>query len=203
MTITLEQAGRILDSPPPQQVPGQLAVPVSAVPAAPAGLAQQFSRRTRALEGGHREWTGTTRATSGAGRFRHQGRDYTSYQAAFILRTGRAPVGNVRPTCTHPNCCDPAHVDDQAARQHNRANLAAVKGMQHRAPACDHDQSEHGRHRSDGRRYCNACNNPRAPRPCEHGNPACENPDTRPYVCGPRCEEHQPANTRPYFQPAK
>lgn len=202
MTITLEQAGRILDSKPPQQVPGQLAVDDPTAPAGvPDGLAQQFSRRTRALENGHREWTGTTVTASGAGRFRHKGRDYTSYQAAFILRAGRAPAGTVKPTCEHPRCCDPAHVDDQTARQRDRAALAAVKGMQHRAPACDHDQSEHGRHRSDGRRYCNACNNP--PRTCEHGNPACENPDTRPYVCGPRCEEHQPANTRPYFQPAK
>ncbi|MGC5343677.1 hypothetical protein [Streptomyces sp. DT171] len=38
------------------------------------------------------------------------------------------------------------------------------------------------------------------PRPCEHGRPACGALPTRPYVCGPRCEVHQPAITRPYFQ---
>ncbi|MFF7234429.1 hypothetical protein [Streptomyces sioyaensis] len=171
-------------------------------PSVPDGLAAQFTTRTRPLEGGHREWTGTTRTASGAGRFRHKGRDYTSYQAAFILRAGRAPVGTVRPTCEHPRCCDPAHVDDQATRQRDRAALAAVKGMQHRPPACEHDQAVHGRHRADGKRYCNACVNPQSAAGCGHGNPTCGNPQTRPYPCGRRCEEHQPARTRPYFTPA-
>ncbi|MFZ3569251.1 hypothetical protein ACNYS0_20075 [Streptomyces sp. BH034] len=38
------------------------------------------------------------------------------------------------------------------------------------------------------------------PRPCEHGNPACRAVPTRPYVCGPRCAEHQPARTHPYHR---
>ncbi|WP_405204392.1 aromatic ring-opening dioxygenase LigA [[Kitasatospora] papulosa] len=38
---------------------------------------------------------------------------------------------------------------------------------------------------------------------CEHGNPRCGETPVRPYVQGPRCEAHQPANTRPYFQPPK
>lgn len=33
---------------------------------------------------------------------------------------------------------------------------------------------------------------------CEDGNPACGALPTRPYVCGPRCEEHQPSRTRPF-----
>lgn len=201
MTNTLDQAAWILETPPPPPVPGQLAadLPGGQAPSVPAGLAKLFAARTRRLEGGHREWTGTTRTASGAGRFRHQGRDYTAYQAAFILRTGRAPVGTVRPTCSHPRCCDPAHVDDQAVRQRDRATYAAVKGMSHRPPSCDHDQAVYGRHRADGRRYCDACANPR---PCEHGNHACRAVPTRPYVCGPRCAEHQPARTHPYHRPA-
>ncbi|WP_405508844.1 aromatic ring-opening dioxygenase LigA [Streptomyces cyaneofuscatus] len=43
----------------------------------------------------------------------------------------------------------------------------------------------------------------RPPRPCEHGNPQCATLPTRPYVCGPRCEAHQPAITRPYYQPRR
>lgn len=43
----------------------------------------------------------------------------------------------------------------------------------------------------------------RPPPVCEHGNPRCGATPVRPYVQGPRCETHQPANTRPYFQPPK
>ncbi|MGW7514812.1 hypothetical protein ACWGJ2_04390 [Streptomyces sp. NPDC054796] len=186
----LDRARRLLDSPLPPPVPGQTAVAV-----VPEGLAHAFAARTAVVEGGHREWTGYTTA-SGAGRFRHQGRDYTAYQAAFILRTGREPVGTVRPTCDRPRCCDPAHVDDGATRQRDRAALAAVVGMAHRPPSCGHDLGIHGRHRADGRRYCNACNNP--PGGCEHGNPACGALPARPYPCGPRCDEHQPSRTHPY-----
>ncbi|MFF4672314.1 hypothetical protein ACFY1C_21055 [Streptomyces sp. NPDC001279] len=39
----------------------------------------------------------------------------------------------------------------------------------------------------------------RPPRPCEHGNPPCRTVPTRPYPCGPRCDQHQPARTRPYY----
>ncbi|MFE5851985.1 aromatic ring-opening dioxygenase LigA [Streptomyces sp. NPDC056500] len=41
---------------------------------------------------------------------------------------------------------------------------------------------------------------PEQGRPCEHGNPQCAALPTRPYVCGPRCDTHQPTNTRPYHR---
>ncbi|WP_236592297.1 hypothetical protein [Streptomyces sp. NHF165] len=192
VTVSLDHTRRLLDSPAPAPVPGQLAVAV-----VPDGLAEAFAARSRPAGDGHREWIGTTTA-SGAGRFRYRGTDYTAYQAAWLLRTGREPVGTVRPTCDRPRCCDPAHVDDQATRQRDRAALAAVVGMTHRAPSCEHDQAVHGRHRADGKRYCNACNNPAAARGCGHGNPACGRSDARPYPCGYRCEEHQPTRTLPY-----
>nr|WTB07421.1 hypothetical protein OG546_26290 [Streptomyces antimycoticus] len=166
----------------------------------PDGLGVQFALRTRELEGGHREWTGTTRTASGAGRFRHKGRDYTMYQAAFLLRTGREPVGPVRPSCEHPQCCDPAHVDDQATRQRDRAALAGIKGMDHRAWSCDHDEATHARRRADGKRYCAECNRLSSKPSCGHGNPPCADDEVRPYPCGPRCDEHQPAKTHPYHQ---
>ncbi|WP_327368757.1 aromatic ring-opening dioxygenase LigA [Streptomyces sp. NBC_01217] len=34
---------------------------------------------------------------------------------------------------------------------------------------------------------------------CKHGNPQCSAVPTRPYPCGPRCDEHQPSRTRPYY----
>jgi hypothetical protein len=39
----------------------------------------------------------------------------------------------------------------------------------------------------------------RPPRVCEHGNPQCGAVPIRPYPCGPRCEQHQPSTTRPYY----
>ncbi|MEV4036398.1 hypothetical protein [Streptomyces umbrinus] len=197
--LSLTSMRRRLDEPPIENVPGQLAVEVTQqAPAAtaPAGLAAAFTARTRTTKDGHREWTG--RATTGGGRFRHQGRDYTALRAAFILRTGRDPVGSVRPSCDRPTCCEPDHVDDQRTRQRDRAALAAVKGMQHRPPKCKHDQAIHGRHRADGKRYCAECNRQSSQPSCEHGNPTCRDLAVRPYPCGPRCDEHQPAKTRPF-----
>lgn len=43
----------------------------------------------------------------------------------------------------------------------------------------------------------------RPPRPCEDGNPPCAALPTRTYPCGPRCDTHQPANTRPHYQPRR
>ncbi|MFE4210274.1 MULTISPECIES: hypothetical protein [Streptomyces] len=193
MTATLDHVARLLDSPPAPAVPGQLAVEV-----VPATLAAAFAARTRATEDGHRVWTAGVNSR-GVGRFQHAGRTYTAQQAAHAVRTGRQPVGQVRPACDVPGCCEPEHVDDRLTRQRDRAALASITGMGHRAPSCDHDQATHGRHRADGRKYCNACNSaPKKPR-CEHGNPQCEAAETiRPYPCGWRCDEHQPARTRPY-----
>ncbi|MFF1307288.1 hypothetical protein [Streptomyces sp. NPDC058307] len=163
-------------------------------------LALAFLKRTRETEGGHREWTGTP--AKGGGRFQHKGTSYTAFQAAFILWHGRAPAGNVSPSCDVPTCCSPAHVDDQETRKRERAALADVKGMRHRPPKCKHDQAVHGRHRADGRRYCAECNRLSSTPSCGHGNPTCHDSEVRPYPCGPRCEEHQPARTRPYVTAA-
>lgn len=192
-TAALDRAARLLDSPPAPALPGQLTVD-----AALDGLAAAFAARSRAGDRGHRVWIAGVNSR-GVGRFQFAGKAYTAHQAAFIVRTGRAPVGQVRPSCDRPGCCEPSHVDDQVTRQRDRAALASITGMQHRAPSCSHDQAVHGRHRADGRRYCDACNG-RSKRPtrCEHGNPQCGAETVRPYPCGWRCDEHQPSRTRPY-----
>lgn len=41
---------------------------------------------------------------------------------------------------------------------------------------------------------------PPPPPACDHGNPRCRARPVRLYPCGWRCEEHQPARTRPYFR---
>ncbi|WND36952.1 hypothetical protein RI578_22860 [Streptomyces sp. BB1-1-1] len=190
--MTWEQLERTVSQPTPDPIPGQIAVEVER-PGIPRGLAAQFTLRTREVEGGHREWSAPTKGR--AGRFRHRGRDYTAYQAAFILRTGRNPDGPARPSCEHPQCCEPAHVDDGATRQRDRAALAGITGVTHRAWSCDHDEEQHARHRADGKRYCAECNRLSSKPSCEHGNPQCRDDDVRPYPCGPRCDEHQPART--------
>ncbi|MFM9576804.1 hypothetical protein ACKI1I_03755 [Streptomyces turgidiscabies] len=222
MSLTLDTVGKLLTERAVEMVPGQLAIDAgdapAPVPAAPrpdrravrtgrtstatrgrgvsVDLALAFLKRTRETENGHREWIG--RPAKGGGRFQHKGTAYTAFQVAFMLWHGRAPVGNVRPSCDVPTCCSPAHVDDQETRQRDRAALADVKGMQHRPPKCEHDQAVHGRHRDDGRRYCAECNRLSSKPSCGHGNPTCHDSEVRPYACGPRCEEHQPARTRPY-----
>ncbi|MEU8989995.1 hypothetical protein AB0C98_26790 [Streptomyces sp. NPDC048558] len=193
---SLDALRRLLAAGPVENVPGQLAVelaPAAPTSTAPAGLAGAFAARTRAAEDGHREWTG--KPAKGGGRFRHRGRDYTAYQAAFILRTGRDPVGSVRPSCDRPRCCALAHVDDQSTRQRDRAALADIKGMEHRPWTCGHDQAIQARYRADGKRYCSECNQLSSKPSCEHGSPQCRDDEVRPYPCGPRCEEHQPGRT--------
>lgn len=162
----------------------------------PAGFAERFRESSEPVEGGHRQWTGEYRTSRGAGRFRHDGKMYSAAQAAFLIRTGRAPVGSVWATCQHPHCCEPAHVDDRETRQRQRSTLAAIKGIQHRPPSCEHDQAEHGRYRSDGKRYCNRCNQiASAPYRCHYGADPCGARGARFYPSGWLCDEHQPANT--------
>jgi len=195
VTMTLDQLERTLAQPTPPPIPGQTAVEVDR-PGIPRGLAAQFALRTREVAGGHREWIAPTNGR--AGRFRHQGRDYTMYRAAFILRTGREPEGPVKPSCDHPGCCAPAHVDDGATRQRDRAALAVIKGTEHRSWSCDHDPDQFARHRADGRRYCAECNRlaSKPPKTCDTGNPVCGAP-ARPYPAGWRCDRHRPGAYRP------
>lgn len=163
----------------------------------PTGLATVFAARTRAADGGHREWAAGTN-TRAVGRFQHAGVPYTAARAAFVIRTGRQPVGPVRAACGRSGCVEPGHVDDRATRERDRAALAAITGIAHRPPSCSHDPAVHGRHRADGRRYCDACNNDPG---CAHGATACGARPSRPYPCGRRCDEHQPARTRPHALP--
>ncbi|WP_225320904.1 hypothetical protein [Streptomyces luteolifulvus] len=129
-----------------------------------------------------------------------------SMRAAAADGTREALLAEAPPADSLDDLLDP---DDALTLAQRIAGLAAhidpraaVKGMQHRAPSCDHNQGVHGRHHADGRRYCNACNNPATADGCAHGNPRCGAQPVRPYPCGWRCDDHQPARTRPYFTAA-
>ncbi|WP_431959368.1 hypothetical protein [Actinacidiphila sp. bgisy160] len=138
------------------------AAPAAAVP---EGLAEAFAARTRPTEDGHRMWARRVEKCHPAGRFRHKGRDYTAQQAAFLLRTGRMPVGYIRPWCEVPSCCEPEHVEDAETRQRDRTAYAGITGVRHRPWSCDHDPDTEARVRGDGRRYCHACNRASRTRP--------------------------------------
>jgi hypothetical protein len=93
----------------------------------PETLAEAFAARTEPVEGGHLRWTGA-RCTTGTPQLGIQGRYISGYQAAFILRYGREPVGRSLPGCDYQQCVAPDHVEDQPMREKTRALYAAVFG---------------------------------------------------------------------------
>lgn len=122
-------------------------------------LEEAWAARTRPVDGGHLEWTGH-RNDHGVPKLHHAGRKHSAYKIAFRIRTGRDPEGRAHPSCGHPGCVAPAHIDDTAIRQRDRAAMRAVLRMPPRPVVCrhGHDQAVHGRIRADNNRhYCAAC----------------------------------------------
>jgi hypothetical protein len=121
-------------------------------PAPPATIEEKWRTRTVPVDGGHLAWTGCPD-------LRWQGRTFKAGRIAFRIRTGREPVGYVRPDCGMPGCVEPTHVDDEPGRQRTRQQLRAVRGMGERPGRCaqDHNQDVHGRLDQYGKAYCNAC----------------------------------------------
>ncbi|MFE0270840.1 hypothetical protein ACFWZY_01670 [Streptomyces sp. NPDC058992] len=91
-----------------------------------ASLEQALLGRSRAVEGGHREWTGPTYRNMQ--HFKFGGRRYLAARAAFIVRWGREPVGVVAPGCGVAACVAPEHVEDRPMRHRNRATYEAIFG---------------------------------------------------------------------------
>lgn len=85
-----------------------------------------FDQRTRPVDGGHLEWTGSRMGESPYLEF--AGRRYTAGQFAFRLRHGRAPVGRVRAGCGYRGCVAPDHVEDEPMRAQLRSTYAAIFG---------------------------------------------------------------------------
>ncbi|MEJ8671913.1 WhiB family transcriptional regulator [Streptomyces sp. MS1.AVA.1] len=81
----------------------------------PRTLAEAVARRT-VHKGGHALWKGT-RA------LQFEGRQYTSWQAAFIAGHGREPVGAVLRTCNE-QCVFYAHLTDAVIRGDRAAAVA-------------------------------------------------------------------------------
>ncbi|MFC8584195.1 hypothetical protein ACFUGD_06520 [Streptomyces sp. NPDC057217] len=123
-------------------------------------ITQKFTANTRAVDGGHREWTGPRYQSGTLGRavIRHEGKLWTARKLAFVIATGRLPEGYLTSECDHRGCVAPEHVADRPARTAIRAQLAAVQGRTS-ADQCRHGHpaAEHRKYHSDGVSYCGTC----------------------------------------------
>lgn len=129
-------------------------------PQQPLTLVQKWAQRTRAVEGGHLEWTGERATGSRTPVLRYKDKAHTAAAIAFRLRTGREPQGYVRPECGLAHCVAPGHVFDAADRLQARDALREQQQMRPLPATCKggHDQSTYGRLTPDGRSYCHGCN---------------------------------------------
>jgi hypothetical protein len=135
------------------------------IPALPGGgpqpltVEEKWRQRTRPIGSGHLEWAGETATGSGTPVMRHSGHTYTAARIAYRIQHGTEPAGRVGPGCGMPHCVAPAHQDDTARQQRDRAALRIVMGSAERPATCrhGHDQSMHGALLPDGRAYCTRC----------------------------------------------
>lgn len=125
----------------------------------PLTVEQKWAARTRPVDGGHLDWTGERRRTSGTPVMVYRGRMYTAARIAFRIHTGREPQGYAIAECEYPHCVEPTHVEDEAGRARTREQLRYLTGGQQRPEQCvhGHDQAEYGRYAPDGVSYCQAC----------------------------------------------
>lgn len=123
--------------------------------------------RARAVlaDDGHLLWVGAF-DSHGTAVMKHHGGRYTALRLAYVIANGVEPDGRVQAGCDLPGCVAPAHVDDYARRQRDRAALRVVLGTRPRRSECrhGHDQGVHGVLNSAGHSYCLACDQVRKAR---------------------------------------
>jgi hypothetical protein len=109
--------------------------------------------------GGHMEWRGSRATSAGTPVLRFRGETYSVAGIAFSMRTGRAPVGQVRPECEHPGCVAPDHTADDEERTRIRQQLRRTLGMRELGDTCGngHDQRVARRFGPNGDPYCKQC----------------------------------------------
>ena len=134
-------------------------IPYVPQPRGYATAEDKWAALVRPVDGGHLEWTGERVGAAGTPVMRFRERSMSPAGIAFRKRTGRDPVGQVRPECDYPHCVAPACVQDEPGRKALRLTLRRIKGMPDPPPQCTagHDQATHGRLDEDGRHYCEAC----------------------------------------------
>lgn len=122
------------------------------------------------FEDGHTGWTGR-RLRSKTPSIRQNDVEVPASHVAFRRRTGRDPVGQVRPDCDFPHCLTPEHLMDDMDRVRVRLQLRAIYGMPKVWDTCPkglHTWAEGGRVRANLSLYCKLCDTVRAGR-TRHG----------------------------------
>ncbi|MEU0950488.1 hypothetical protein ABZ379_48895 [Streptomyces canus] len=122
---------------------------------------ERWRQHTREVKDGHLEWTGP-RATNSSGTpvLRVRGSWYSAAGIAFRMRTGRDPVGQVRPECDLKHCVAPAHVEDEPGRQAIRLQLRRLQGIPDPPTGTcpgGHDLAKDGRLDAALHQYCEGC----------------------------------------------
>ena len=122
-------------------------------------LEEKWASKTRPVDGGHLEWTGSRGTSAGTPVLAYRGAVLTAARIAFRIAHGREPVGQAKAECTMRHCVAPGHVLDTPGRVANRERLRLLMGMGARPDRCarGHDQAGHGRVQPDGVAYCAAC----------------------------------------------
>ncbi|MDN3244106.1 hypothetical protein [Streptomyces sp. ZSW22] len=89
-------------------------------------LEEAWRARTRPVDGGHLQWTGTYR--EGTPVLTHAGQHYTAYRVAFGFVNDREPVGRIYPGCGVARCVEPTHLEDRTIRQTLSTQFNAIFG---------------------------------------------------------------------------
>lgn len=136
----------------------QLHIPPSRSNQAPPTIEAAFTARVRALPDGHAEWAGP-RNDNGTPMLCWKDQRVSAYRVAFRIEYGREPQGVVLPVCDIAGCVAGRCLDDAAARNRTRGQLAAVLGLDQTRAHCrrGHAYAEHGTFRPSGGRYCAEC----------------------------------------------
>ncbi|MFH8813072.1 hypothetical protein ACH4GZ_38735 [Streptomyces hygroscopicus] len=121
-------------------------------------LETAFRTRVESLFCGHAVWTGP-RNENGVPMVSWRNQRVSAYRVAFRSHYGREPQGVVLAVCGVPGCIAGRCLDDKAARDRTRGQLAAVLGLNHTSTHCreGHSYAEHAAYRPDGVRYCGRC----------------------------------------------
>ncbi|MET8399605.1 hypothetical protein [Streptomyces sp900116325] len=120
-----------LDKNTPARYRHQLSIGRPILPPPPSRttitIEQAWQANVRPLDGGHMQWTGRLN-NAGVPTFSYRARPTSARVIAFRIRTGRDPVGYVKPECDAPGCVAPRCVDDRPGRENTARLLAELGG---------------------------------------------------------------------------
>ena len=124
----------------------------------PTSLEAKYAKYAVPLDGGCVGWTGRTGHT-GVPVIRHRSKDVPAAHVAFRTRTGRDPVGQVKPECGTRHCVSGLHVLDTPGRTEWRLTLRESCGLERPWDECyqGHPWKLYGRIKADLSLYCSLC----------------------------------------------